>query len=277
MRQRPVPPRLASLLSRGFHALLALGAHALSPPTCAACDAPLVTPTDLCPPCVATVRCVTTDSLQDVGLPPTCTPTPLVDTSTLLVAHAAYEGAVAVALRRLKYSNRPDLARPLARMLIQAARSAELRADLIVPVPLHPRRLADRGYNQAALLATHLARDLGTTLMARGLSRLHATPQQARLTREERLRNVAGAFRVRRPADLRDRTVILVDDVATTGATLAACTHALLHAGAVAVTALVVARATTDLRAPPTEISAALRAADAHLDPVHTPRALLSL
>ena len=116
----------------------------------------------------------------------------------------------------------------------------------MVPVPLHPARLAERGYNQAALLAGGAAAELGCPLHARALARTRHTPQQARLSRSERLDNVIGAFRVRsvsEAAALRGRAVVLVDDVATTGATLSACAAALRAGGAASVTALVIARA----------------------------------
>ncbi len=112
-----------------------------------------------------------------------------------------------------------------------------------MPVPLHPARLAERGYNQAALLGAAAARELGAPLQPRALLRTRNTSQQARLPRAGRLENVAGAFRVRAPALVRGRRIVLVDDVATTGATLAACVAALRESGAVSVTPLVVARA----------------------------------
>lgn len=117
-----------------------------------------------------------------------------------------------------------------------------MRVDVVIPVPLHPARLAARGYNQAALLGAAVAGELAVPLVARALSRTRATPPQARLDRAARLGNVAGAFRVRMPARVRGRRVLLIDDVSTTGATLAACAAALREAGAAEVTALVVAR-----------------------------------
>jgi ComF family protein len=115
---------------------------------------------------------------------------------------------------------------------------------VVVPVPLHPARLAERGYNQSALLGAAAARELGAPLEARALVRTRPTAQQARLDQASRRENVAGAFAVRAGgAALRGRRVVLVDDVATTGATLEACRAALLEGGAASVTALCVARA----------------------------------
>ncbi len=115
--------------------------------------------------------------------------------------------------------------------------------DLVVPVPLHPARLADRGFNQAALLARPLARALGARLEARALVRVRDTPPQTPLDVPARRANVRGAFAVRSPARVRDRVCLLVDDVLTTGATAAACAKALRGAGADSVLLLVLARA----------------------------------
>jgi ComF family protein len=204
---------------------LALGtllADALAPPSCAACDARLDRRAVLCAACAQAVVAAGPDPI---------------------VAFALFGGPIAAALRRLKFDNRPDLAGPLGHLLRRAARAARLRADVVVPVPLHPARLAERGYNQAALLGAAAARELGVPLDARALQRTRCTSQQARLDRERRLENVSGAFSARSPGRVQGRRVVLVDDVATTGATLAACSAALREAGAASVTALVVARA----------------------------------
>ncbi|WP_235879813.1 ComF family protein [Polyangium aurulentum] len=157
------------------------------------------------------------------------------------VAFAVFGGAVAAALKRFKYEDRPDLGRPLGELMRRAARDEGIAADVVVPVPLHPRRLVERGYNQAALLAGAVAAELNARLGARVLGRRRSTAQQARLGREERLTNVAGAFEVRDARAVRGKRVVLVDDVATTGATLGACKDALIEAGAIEVTALVLA------------------------------------
>lgn len=149
---------------------------------------------------------------------------------------------MAVAIRRFKYESRPDLAGPLSDLLRGLARRAELEGDAVVPVPLHPRRLAERGYNQAALLARPLAREIGARFEPRGLIRKMDTPRQAELIRERRFDNVAEAFAVRDPERLRGERLILVDDVSTTGATLGACRRLLEEAGAASVRMVVLAR-----------------------------------
>ena len=158
------------------------------------------------------------------------------------VAFAWYGGALSLAIRRLKYEDCPFLARPLGQLLRGACRAASLKADVVVPAPLHPRRLAERGYNQSALLARHVAAEIGAPLYARALERTVDTPPQVDLSAEERRANVAAAFAVRQRAAVYGRTVLLVDDVLTTGATFDACRNTLLAAGAQRVMGVVVAR-----------------------------------
>ena len=159
-----------------------------------------------------------------------------------IVSGGAYQGALAIAVKRLKYSSRPDLARPLGEWLSERARTEGLTADVVIPVPLHPRKLRARGYNQSALVAGPVARSLGARFSPRALVRTRDTAPQASLTREDRRGNTLGAFRAREIKPIRGKRVLVIDDVATTGATLNAVVEALLEAGAATVTALVLAR-----------------------------------
>lgn len=146
------------------------------------------------------------------------------------------------AIHQLKYRNIRILAAPLAEMLQDYLKNEPLPAEVIVPVPLHPQRLRERGYNQAQLLAQKLGRLAGLPIMDNGLSRAHYTVPQARTGNiAERRSNVSGAFRCLNDK-INGRTVLLIDDVATTGATLNACAAALKAAGAVSVWGLAVAR-----------------------------------
>jgi ComF family protein len=230
-----------------LRALVAWLADLLAPPRCAACDAHLGRRAVFCGACAAAVvEAQRPDALVDdrgsvrqVGLRPDAP----VAGEVPLAAFALFGGPVATALRRLKYHRRSDLAVPLGHLARRAAARDGLEAEVVVPVPLRPKRLAERGYNQAALLGAEVARGLGVPLAAAALERVRDTPQQALLGRAGRLANVDGAFRARAPARVRGRRVLLVDDVASTGATLTACAAALRAAGAAAVTALVVARA----------------------------------
>jgi ComF family protein len=124
----------------------------------------------------------------------------------------------------------------------EAARELLAGAAALVPVPLHPRRLAQRGFNQSELLAAAIGRRIGVSLHARALVRRTDTPPQTGLSAVARRRNVAGAFAVRERGRIHGRTVVLVDDVFTTGATARACASALRQAGASAVHLLTVAR-----------------------------------
>jgi predicted amidophosphoribosyltransferase len=151
-------------------------------------------------------------------------------------AAIAHEGAGADWVRRFKYPARglaglDAAAEGVALALIRelAPRVPGGPPDLVAPVPLHPRRLRERGFSPAALLARALARAAEAPFAAAQLARLRDTPSQTRLTRAARRRNVAGAFAARRPAPAR---VWLVDDVATSGATLAEAGAALRRAGA---------------------------------------------
>jgi ComF family protein len=158
---------------------------------------------------------------------------------SIAAAAGRYDGALRTAIHGLKYDQRRSLARPLARLMTACGAGVLSGADAVVPVPLHPSRRRQRGFNQAA----DLARRLGLP-MIHALRRVRATAPQADLSADARLANVAAAYDVARsPERWRDATLVLVDDVATTGATLDACAEVLLLAGAKEVRALTAARA----------------------------------
>jgi len=142
-----------------------------------------------------------------------------------------YEERSALLVHALKYGARPGLAAALAGRIAEALPAGVL-PDLVTAVPLHPARRRERGYDQAWLLAEHLAGLLGVPALAGVLVRTRATRAQARLDPEARRRNLAGAFQVPEPRRYRERRVLVVDDVITTGATLEACLGALAAAGA---------------------------------------------
>ena len=208
-------------------AAISVVCDALSPPACAACDQPIPSRQVFCADCAATIR---RDEPQPDGS----------------ITFARFGGAVAMALKRFKYEERADLARPLGHLLRRAVMDAGIQADVVVPVPLHPRRLAERGYNQSALLARSVAQQLDIPFAPRALERCRQTAQQARLGRAERLENMAEAFAVRDKPAVALRSVLLVDDVLTTGATLLACRQALAKAGARDVTSACLARSGRD-------------------------------
>jgi ComF family protein len=161
-----------------------------------------------------------------------------------VIALGPYEGALRELCLRLKHERYAWLAPWLSELLIEARREAlaSLPADAwVVPVPLHWWRHWRRGYNQAEALARGLAGRIGLPLR-RGLRRLRATMKLAELSPTERARALHGAFRARRSPGLARSTVVLVDDVLTTGATCGAAARALKHAGASQVVVIVLAR-----------------------------------
>lgn len=145
-------------------------------------------------------------------------------------------------LARFKYARDISLAPVLSAVLVEAPPLLPAH-DLIVPIPLHPDRLRWRGFNQAVPLARALGRISGRPVNPLALSRHRPTPPQVGLGAVDRRRNVRGAFAVRQPAQVRGRTVLLVDDVMTTGATAHECARVLHTAGARAVDVVVLARA----------------------------------
>ncbi len=155
-----------------------------------------------------------------------------------------YEGSLKVVLQALKYRRRRSLAARVADALLaeESVRRVLTAETLLLPVPLHPRRLRERGFNQSELIARALGRRTGLPVLSRALYRTRETRAQAGLSAAERRRNVAGAFGVRQPWAVERRTLVVVDDVFTTGATLRACAGPLRSAGAANVRALTVAR-----------------------------------
>jgi ComF family protein len=170
-------------------------------------------------------------------LPPI--PPPFEVSGVSVRAAARYDAPLDGVVWRLKYQDRPDLARPLARFVSE--RVPRENEAWLVPVPLHPERLAERGYNQATLLARSLGRIWGVRVAPRGLGRSRHTEQQARLSRAARHDNLRDAFVCL--GELRGQSVVLVDDVITTGATAAAAIETLVGCGANVMAVVAIARA----------------------------------
>ena len=176
-----------------------------------------------------------------IGLPAEL-PAPLVQ----LEWAAPFTGTVRAALHALKYAGERRLAEPLGDAAAARWRRVAAGGDLVVPVPVHADRARERGYDQAVLIAEVVAARLGLP-MAPILVRRRRTIAQFELDRTRRRTNVTGAFGLRDPvvaarATVRGRWVVLIDDVTTTGATLAGCGDVLMAGGAVAVSGLTVAR-----------------------------------
>ena len=155
-----------------------------------------------------------------------------------------YEDTARDAVQALKFGGHRAMAAPLADLTVSALAGGWPAGppDLLVPVPLHPRRERERGFNQAALIARRLGRAWGCEVRPDVLARVVATESQTALDSAARLANVRGAFRLRRPERVAGRHVILVDDVLTTGATVSACVRALEAGGPRIVGVVAVAR-----------------------------------
>ncbi|MBI2860008.1 MAG: ComF family protein [Chloroflexi bacterium] len=152
-----------------------------------------------------------------------------------------FEGSVRQAIHHLKYRNLRALAAPLAGLLHEYLLTQAVPADVLAPVPLHPKRLRERGYNQSELLARELGKLTGLPVVSDCLVRRRQTLPQARTpAREQRLANVADAFACRR--DVKGLRVLLIDDVCTSGATFSACAAPLKASGAISVWGLAAAR-----------------------------------
>jgi len=215
------------------HALSKL-LDALAPPGCAACDAPCATA--FCASCGALTVPAPPSNQQLDGVP-------------LLVA-GTYAPPLSTAVTRFKYEGRPELSRCLSALLAPGLEELALPSTtVLVPVPLHPRRLASRGYNQAALLAQELAKRSRFRCEPRLLRRARETERQVGKSRTLRLTNARGAFELRRKAApgsglaVTPAHVVLVDDVVTTGSTVRACAQALADGGVQLVAVVALARA----------------------------------
>jgi ComF family protein len=166
-----------------------------------------------------------------------------------------YAGKLRQVVLRLKFAGDGRLGQRLGRLLALTwdilPGHAELRSPLLVPVPLHPSRRRERGFNQSELLAAGLVRGLkeqksgeAPTVTNSALRRKRATPPQTGLSVAARRENLRGAFEVVKPEAVRGRQIVLIDDVMTTGATISACARALRRGGAALILGLTLARAT---------------------------------
>jgi ComF family protein len=231
------------------------------PPLCPSCRDPVGDGAGLCASCWSRLSPIERPFCERLGIPFTYDPGPGILSMQAIASPPAYTRARAAVryddisramVHALKYGDRLDLAPVMSRWMARAGADLLADAEVVVPVPLHWRRIWARRFNQSAALATLLAasRDLPVSYAA--LRRVKATPQQVGLSKAERAANVQGAFRVEPSgkADIARRHVVLVDDVLTSGATMDACSRALLRAGARQVDVLVFARVVDSMRTP---------------------------
>jgi len=222
----------------------------LYPPRCLVCRA--LGETGLCADCLARVVPVALPSCrtcgQSVAPPGLACPhcrqrRPAYDRAR---AMGAYEGVLQTAVHHFKYRDRPQLAAPLGLLLAAYARGNApdlngLHFDALLPVPMHSVRCRLRGYNQSERLARVVGAELGLPLLVGALVRIRATRPQVGLSGEARRTNLLGAFAVHKPEAVQGKTLLLIDDVVTTGSSLYECSLALKAYGAKAVFALTLA------------------------------------
>jgi predicted amidophosphoribosyltransferase len=209
----------------------------LYPPTCLACRAATDLHGALCPHCWRAMRFIERPYCERLGTPfeqdlgqGLISPQAMADPPVFARARAVArfeDGPARTLAHRLKYSDRAELARPIARWMVRAGVEVLADADLLTPVPLHPMRLWRR---QAAALTAEISRLTGKPCDLGALLRVKATRSQIGLTRAQRAENVQGAFRAAASAALRGLNVVLIDDVLTSGATANAASRALLRA-----------------------------------------------
>jgi len=244
------------VLRAGF----ALVADVALPQLCPSCREP-VDGAGLCPACWSKLSFIAPPYCQRLGIPfafdsgaGLLSMEAIADPPAYNRARAAvrYDDVARKLVHALKYGDRLDLAPTMGRWMARAGGELLADADALVPVPLHWRRQWARRFNQAALLAQIIARTNGRVVAHGALKRVKATPQQVGLDKSERAHNVQGAFRVPAAgrAEVAGRKLLLIDDVLTSGATIDACTRALLRVGATSVDVLVFARVVAGSRTP---------------------------
>jgi len=225
-------------------------------PSCAACGTPTRDP--LCEAC--------SGSLDELGVSCPYCAEPTGDQLAALVGDRAvscrrcargrlpldriaspwrFGGQLAVAIRRLKHAGRTDVARTIAPLWAPLVAAAARPDAVVVPVPSHWRRRLSRGFDHAWLLAVHACRWASLPRPVAALRRTRAAPPQSTLPAAERRANLRGVFAIRDPRSIAGRAIVLVDDVATTGTTLAECARTLRAGGASSVVGVVLARATS--------------------------------
>jgi len=241
-------------IGRGLRQLSALALNSVLPPRCLACGSTVERPGALCSPCWHGIDFLAPPLCACCGLPFAFDVGPAALCGACARDQPAYDRVRAVMrydehsrglVLGFKYTDRTEGAPAYGAWLARAGQELLAEAELIVPVPLHWRRLFSRRYNQSALLAQALSRQARVPVALDALRRDRHTVSQARLSAAARERNVAGAFAVpvAKEALVRGRRVLLVDDVLTTGSTVSACARTLRRAGAAAVDVLVLARA----------------------------------
>ena len=232
-------------------------ADMLVPPACVACRLPLVEHDTLCPACWLQIDFIRAPLCDRLGIPmPYGTDQPMISARAAADppdydrarAVASHGGLMRDLVHRLKYGDQQHVVRLLTRLLEDPGRDLLAGCDILIPIPLSRRRLWQRGFNQAAVLAKALQRRTGVAYDPLLLERRRDTASQVGMTREQRQDNVRGAFKIADGSKgaLRGKRVLLIDDVITTGATMNAAARTLRRAGAAHIDALALSLVTSD-------------------------------
>ena len=230
------------------------------PTLCVSCREP-VDGEGVCAECWAKLSFIAPPFCPRLGIPFVYDPGPELLSMEAIANPPAYQRARAAVryddvartlVHALKYQDRTDRAPTMGRWMARAGQELLADADILVPVPLHWRRGWSRRFNQSGALARVISRESGVKVASEALRRVRATEQQIGPSRAQRASNVQGAFKVaaERNADIAGRSVVLIDDVLTSGATTDACARALLRAKAARVDVLVFARVVDTHKAP---------------------------
>jgi ComF family protein len=250
-------PRLRTALAQTLEFALNIAL----PPLCPSCREPLGGGVGLCAQCWAKLSFIEPPYCARLGIPFVYDPGPGLLSMEAIANPPAYDRARAAVryddvaktlVHAYKYSDRLELAPLMGRWMARAGRELFAEADGLIPVPLHWKRLWARRFNQSATLAAEIGKIAALPVVNGALLRARPTPQQVGLSRSQRADNVQGAFRIagEGKAAIRNRRLILIDDVLTSGATVDACTRALLRAGAAHVDVLVFARVVGPAKSP---------------------------
>jgi ComF family protein len=210
------------------------------PPACLLCDAQVLVAHSLCADCWGKMTFISDPLCSVCGVP---FPVALEDENichiclqnkpifTMARAVVRFDDATAQLIHNFKYYDRPDYAVLMASLMSKYHDAQLYNAALITPVPMHSKRLRERQYNQAGLLAKHIARKIGVRFVPDLLIKTKHTPSQSGLTAEARKENIKDAFVMNPKFKLRNQSIILVDDVITTGATMNECARVLASNG----------------------------------------------
>ncbi|SDJ90963.1 ComF family protein [Natronincola ferrireducens] len=204
----------------------------------------------LCSPCLKKITFITDNScrkcskplstMEDLDICGDCRDTQYAFDRVIAVVE--YEGIIQKLVFRLKYQDATYLARHMALMMTDVLKKEEIAADVILAVPLYPQKEKQRGYNQAHLLAKYISKNMGIDYKKHQLVRIKNTEVMHNLSRRQRRQNVSKAFHIRDGNFLVDKTILLVDDIFTSGATAEACSKVVIEAGARSVVVVTFAR-----------------------------------